>query len=150
MYKKTFQSIFPAYLLHKKILVGEKLFTYFVVHMRYHLKFIYSQRATKFCKIFTVLLSPVVPVKSKVKILQNFVAFSGQVYELYLIRGYLKQGGQVVIWRTAATALPPGGAFYSGWTIAYPAHPPLTPLWMVPSKSRKRLHVNKRTELLIQ
>ena len=40
------------------------------------LKFIYSEKATKFCKIFTLLLSYVVPVKSKVKILQNFVAFS--------------------------------------------------------------------------
>ena len=31
---------------------------------------------------FTLLLSYVVPVKSKVKILQNFVAFSEYVYEL--------------------------------------------------------------------
>ena len=37
----------------------------------YIIKFIY----TKFCEIFTLLLSYVVPVKSKVKILQNFVAF---------------------------------------------------------------------------
>ena len=40
------------------------------------LKFIYSEKATKFCEIFTLLLSYVVPVKSKVKISQNFVAFS--------------------------------------------------------------------------
>ena len=40
------------------------------------IKFIYSEKATKFCKIFTLLLSYVVPVKNKVKILQNFVAFS--------------------------------------------------------------------------
>ena len=40
------------------------------------LKFIYSEKATKFCEISTLLLSYVVPVKSKVKILQNFVAFS--------------------------------------------------------------------------
>ena len=39
------------------------------------LKFIYSKKATKFCEIFTLLLSYVVPVKSKVEILQNFVAF---------------------------------------------------------------------------
>ena len=39
------------------------------------LKFIYSVKATKFCEIFTLLLSHVVPVKSKVKISQNFVAF---------------------------------------------------------------------------
>ena len=38
-----------------------------------NLKFIYSEKATKFCEIFT---SYVVPVKSKVKILQNLVAFS--------------------------------------------------------------------------
>ena len=40
------------------------------------LKLIYSEMATKFCEIFTLLLPYVVPVKSKVKILQNFVAFS--------------------------------------------------------------------------
>ena len=39
-------------------------------------KFIYSEKATKFCEILTLLLSCVVPVKSKVKILQNFLAFS--------------------------------------------------------------------------
>ena len=41
-----------------------------------HLKFIYSEKATKFCEIPTLLLSYVVPVKSKVEILQNFLAFS--------------------------------------------------------------------------
>ena len=35
-----------------------------------------SQKATKFCEIFISLLSYVVQVKSKVKISQNFVAFS--------------------------------------------------------------------------
>ena len=40
------------------------------------LKFKYSEKATKFCKIFSLLLSYVVPVKSKVKISQNFEAFS--------------------------------------------------------------------------
>ena len=40
------------------------------------IKFIYSEKATKFCEIFTLLLSYVVPVESKVKISQNFVAFS--------------------------------------------------------------------------
>ena len=39
-------------------------------------KFIYSEKATKFCEISTLLLSYVVPVKSKVEISQNFVAFS--------------------------------------------------------------------------
>ena len=36
----------------------------------------YSEKATKFCEIFTLLLSYVVPVKIKVKISQNFMAFS--------------------------------------------------------------------------
>ena len=40
------------------------------------LKFIYSEKATKFCEIFILLLSYVVPVKSKKKILKNFMAFS--------------------------------------------------------------------------
>ena len=42
----------------------------------YKVKFIYSEKATKFCAIFTLLLFYVVPDKSKVKISQNFVAFS--------------------------------------------------------------------------
>ena len=36
----------------------------------------YFEKATKFCEIFTLLLSYVVPVKSKVEISQNFVFFS--------------------------------------------------------------------------
>ena len=40
------------------------------------LKFIYFEKATKFCEVSTLLLSYVVLVKSKVEILQNFVAFS--------------------------------------------------------------------------
>ena len=39
-------------------------------------KFMYSEKAAQFCEIFTLFLSYVVPVKSKVKISQNFVAFS--------------------------------------------------------------------------
>ena len=39
-------------------------------------KFISSEKATKVFEIFTLLLSYVVPVKSKVKISQNFKAFS--------------------------------------------------------------------------
>ena len=44
--------------------------------IQYKLKFIYSEKATKFCEIFTLLLTVCIVVKSKVKILQNFVAFS--------------------------------------------------------------------------
>ena len=40
------------------------------------LKFIYSEKATIFCKISAVDLSYMITVKSTVKILQNFVAFS--------------------------------------------------------------------------
>ena len=36
-------------------------------------KFIYSEKATKFCEIFTLLLTDT--TQDKVKILQNFVAF---------------------------------------------------------------------------
>ena len=38
-------------------------------------KFIYSEKAAKFCEISTLLFY-VLQVKSKVEILQNFVAFS--------------------------------------------------------------------------
>ena len=40
------------------------------------LKFIYSEKATKFCEIFTLFLTVCTVVKSKGKISQNFVAFS--------------------------------------------------------------------------
>ena len=39
-------------------------------------KFIYSEKATKFCKIFPLLLTVCTVVKSKGKISHNFVAFS--------------------------------------------------------------------------
>ena len=42
----------------------------------FHVKFTYSQKATKFCKIFSLLLTGTTQGKSKVEILQNFVAFS--------------------------------------------------------------------------
>ena len=40
------------------------------------MNFIYSEKATKFCEIFTLLLTVCTVVKSKVKFLQSFVAFS--------------------------------------------------------------------------
>ena len=40
------------------------------------LKFVYSEKATKFWVIFTLLLSTAHTEKSKVEILENFVAFS--------------------------------------------------------------------------
>ena len=47
------------------------------------LKFIYSEKATKFWEIFTLILTVCTVVKSKVKIWQNFVANSEYMYELY-------------------------------------------------------------------
>ena len=47
------------------------------------LKLIYSEKATKFCEIFCPMY--LVPVKSKVKISLNFVAFSEYIYELYFV-----------------------------------------------------------------
>ena len=44
--------------------------------MTYQIKFRYSEKATKFCEMSNLLLSYVVPFKSKVEISQNFVAFS--------------------------------------------------------------------------
>ena len=42
----------------------------------YIIKFIYSEKATKFWEIFPLLLTVCTVVKSKGKISQNFVAFS--------------------------------------------------------------------------
>ena len=44
--------------------------------LRNQLKFIYSEKATKFCEISTLDLTVCSTVKSKVEISQNFVAFS--------------------------------------------------------------------------
>jgi hypothetical protein len=47
-------------------------------------KFIYSEKTPKFCEIFTLLLSYVVPVKIKLKISQNFVVFSEYINFTYV------------------------------------------------------------------
>ena len=39
-------------------------------------KFVYCEKATKFCEIFSLLLTVCTVVKSKVKVSQNFTAFS--------------------------------------------------------------------------
>ena len=44
--------------------------------MIFLVKFIYSDKATKFCKIFTLLFTVCTVVKIKMKILQNSVVFS--------------------------------------------------------------------------
>ena len=48
----------------------------YILYLPPALKFIYFEKATKFCKISTLLLSVCTVVKSKVEISQNFVAFS--------------------------------------------------------------------------
>ena len=54
----------------------------YLIHLRVSqsfynfLKFIYSEKTTKFCKFFTLLLTVCTVVKSKGKISQNLVAFS--------------------------------------------------------------------------
>ena len=50
--------------------LGIRFIWFFIV------KFVYSEKATKFCEISTLLLSTVHTDKSKVEISQNFVAFS--------------------------------------------------------------------------
>ena len=47
------------------------------------IKFIYSEKATKFCEIFPLLLTTVHTIKSKGKISQNFVAFSEYMNFIY-------------------------------------------------------------------
>ena len=51
----------------------------------YCLKFICSEKATKFCEIFTFLLTGTKLDKSKVNISQNFVAFSEYMSFNYII-----------------------------------------------------------------
>ena len=52
-----------------------------------HVKFIYSEKATKFCEISTLLLTVCTVVKSKVEISRNFVAFSEYMnFEKYGLR----------------------------------------------------------------
>ena len=48
-------------------------------------KFIYSEKATKFCEIFPLLLTVCTVVKSKGKISQNFVAFSEYMNFTYVL-----------------------------------------------------------------
>ena len=60
----------------RKIRRDENQILMFTVLVLLHLKFVYSEKATKFCEISTLLLSTVHTDKSKVEISQNFVAFS--------------------------------------------------------------------------
>ena len=75
--------------LKKKVFIGKKPASPHSVHSQPQcveslsevallilVKFIYSEKATKFCKIFTVDLTGATSDKCTVEISQNFVAFS--------------------------------------------------------------------------
>ena len=64
-------------------------------------KVIYSEKAAKVCKIATLILSYVVPVKSKVEILQNFVTFS----EYMNFKCHFKKGFDSVVRRPSLEIL---------------------------------------------
>ena len=70
----------PFKAINLKLFLEEILFDY---QIQILLKFVYSEKATNFCKISTLLLSTVHADKSKVEISQNFVAFS-EVHEIKL------------------------------------------------------------------
>ena len=73
--KHSFISPFnPKY----DIVIGQifHLFSFFAWHAQGNVKFIYSEKATKFCEISTLLLTGTTYDKSKVGISQNFLAFS--------------------------------------------------------------------------
>ena len=60
------------------------------------IKFIYSEKATKFCEVSTLLLSLFTEDKSKVDISQNFVAFSEYTnftltFSFYIYFAFIKQ-----------------------------------------------------------
>jgi len=62
----------------------------FAFEINWPLKFMHIfWEATKICEISILLLSYVVPIKSKVEILQNFVAFSKYMNFIALSKGQL-------------------------------------------------------------
>ena len=70
-------SKYGNYILQSLNHVDINLMPGFLIKSGYYIvKFIYSEKATRFCEIFTLLLTTVHTVKSKLEILQNFVAFS--------------------------------------------------------------------------
>ena len=68
-------AVFPGLILLSLCLSFFRDFKIWHKH-RALVKFIYSEKATNFFEIFTLLLSYLLPVESEVKISQNFVAFS--------------------------------------------------------------------------
>ena len=60
--------------------------TIFVMGIKNFIKFIYSEKATQFCEISTLLLTVCTVVKSKMEISQNFVAFSEYMNFISFVR----------------------------------------------------------------
>ena len=72
------------------------------------ISFIYSEKATKCWEIFTLLLSYVVPVKSKVKISQNFEAFSEYMnftYSCFSVQNSAHFGPHFLCWFSGVNTL---------------------------------------------
>ena len=61
----------------------------------FKIKFIYSEKATKFYEISTLLLSYVVPVNIKVELSQNFVAFSEYMNSNQYLSGLAHISGKI-------------------------------------------------------
>ena len=70
----TFVCLCVCFFLHVSLVPNKRV--YLFIWQAARLKFIYSEKVTKFCDNSTLLLSYVEPVKNKVKILQKFLAFS--------------------------------------------------------------------------
>ena len=73
--RQSIQEIFEHFL----VMIKKNPFQHYLfVKTSHHdkVKLIYSEKATKFCKIFSLLLTVFTVVKSKGKISQNFVAFA--------------------------------------------------------------------------
>ena len=83
-------------------------------------KFIYSEKAKQFCEIFTLLLSYLVPVKSKVEISQNCLAFSEYMNFNKTVHCYsYMMAVFTVIFHLPGTALAQGPFFPRGKTCPW-------------------------------
>ena len=79
--------------------------TFFAFYVYCQVKFIHSEKATKFCEISTLDLSYVVTVKSTVEISQNFVAFSEYMNFNLAVERLLKRQSWPVFKKMAATRI---------------------------------------------
>ena len=79
-------------------------------------KFKYSEKATKFCEIFTLLLTIIHTVKSKAKISQNVVAFSEYLCLHFSDRSCEVRDTQIEAW-LLSIAFPLGNYFDTAFLI---------------------------------